>query len=61
MEAQGIDVIHLEIGEPDFSTPEAVKDAALKAIREDDTHYTHSLGKLSLREELPVITGANTG
>jgi len=52
MEAQGIDVIHLEIGEPDFSTPEAVKDAALKAIREDDTHYTHSLGKLSLREEI---------
>lgn len=52
MESQGIDVIHLEIGEPDFSTPEAVKDAAMRAIRDDDTHYTHSLGKLSLREEI---------
>ena len=52
MEAQGIDIIHLEIGEPDFPTPEAVKEAALKAIRDDDTHYTHSLGKLSLREEI---------
>lgn len=52
MESQGIDVIHLEIGEPDFPTPEAVKDAAMRAIRDDDTHYTHSLGKLSLREEI---------
>jgi aspartate/methionine/tyrosine aminotransferase len=52
MESQGIDVIHLEIGEPDFSTPEAVKDAALRAIQDNDTHYTHSLGKLSLREEI---------
>ncbi len=52
MESQGIDVIHLEIGEPDFPTPEAVKDAAMRAIRDDDTHYTHSLGKLSLSEEI---------
>ena len=52
MESQGIDIIHLEIGEPDFSTPEAVKEAALRAIHDDDTHYTHSLGKLALREEI---------
>jgi len=52
MEAKGLDVIHLEIGEPDFPTPEAVKEAATRALRDDDTHYTHSLGKLTLREEI---------
>lgn len=50
--AQGEDIIHLEVGEPDFPTPQPVKEAALKAIIEDDTHYTHSLGKISLREEI---------
>ncbi|NLN86125.1 MAG: pyridoxal phosphate-dependent aminotransferase [Syntrophomonadaceae bacterium] len=52
MMADGQDVIHLEVGEPDFATPEPVKEAAIKALREDDTHYTHSLGKLILREEI---------
>lgn len=52
MEAAGLDVIHLEIGEPDFPTPEPVKEAAARALFEDDTHYTHSLGKLTLREEI---------
>lgn len=52
MQAEGEDVIHLEVGEPDFPTPEPVKEAALKALRDNDTHYTHSLGKLSLREEV---------
>jgi len=52
MMAQGEAIIHLEVGEPDFATPEAVKDATLRAIQEDDTHYTHSLGKMALREEI---------
>lgn len=52
MAAQGEDIIHLEIGEPDFTTPEPVKEAALRAIKQNDTHYTHSLGKLTLREEI---------
>ena len=52
MMADGQDVIHLEVGEPDFATPEPVKEAAIKAIRDDDTHYTHSLGKITLREEI---------
>ncbi|HWQ74616.1 MAG TPA: pyridoxal phosphate-dependent aminotransferase [Syntrophomonas sp.] len=59
MESQGIDVVHLEIGEPDFSTPEAVKEAGIKAIHDDDTHYTHSLGKLSLREEIAAYYWRN--
>ncbi len=52
MMAQGEDIIHLEVGEPDFATPEPVKEAALRAIKQDDTHYTHSLGKITLREEI---------
>ena len=52
MMAQGEDIIHLEIGEPDFPTPEPVKEAMLKALADNDTHYTHSLGKLTLREAI---------
>lgn len=52
LEAQGRDIIHMEIGEPDFPTPEPIKAAALRALQNDDTHYTHSLGKLELREEI---------
>jgi len=52
MERRGIDVIHLEVGEPDFDTPECVKDAVCKALRDGHTHYTHSLGMLELREAI---------
>jgi len=52
MEREGVDVIHLEVGEPDFDTPQCVKDAACRAITEGHTHYTHSLGNLELREAI---------
>lgn len=52
MMSRGEDIIHLEVGEPDFSTPEPVKEAALRALNQNDTHYTHSLGKITLREEV---------
>jgi aspartate/methionine/tyrosine aminotransferase len=45
-------VIHLEVGEPDFDTPEPIKEACLRAIREGETHYTHSLGLVPLREAI---------
>ena len=50
MEREGADIIHLEVGEPDFDTPACVKEAAIRAIREGKTHYTHSMGVLELRE-----------
>lgn len=50
LERSGTHVIHLEIGEPDFDTPECIKEAAVKAIRDGFTHYTHSLGIMELRE-----------
>ena len=52
MERTGENIIHLEVGEPDFDTPECVKEAAIRAIREGKTHYTHSMGLLELREAI---------
>lgn len=52
MENQGINIIHLEVGEPDFDTPKCVKEAAIKAYECGCTHYTHSLGMLELREAI---------
>lgn len=52
MERQGIDIIHLEVGEPDFDIPPAVKAATCQALEEGLTHYTHSLGDLELREAI---------
>jgi aspartate/methionine/tyrosine aminotransferase len=52
MEKRGEHVIHLEVGEPDFDTPQCIKDAAIKAIGDGKTHYTHSLGLMELREAI---------
>lgn len=52
MERQGISVIHLEVGEPDFDVPKCVTSAVQQAYAEGRTHYTHSLGDPELREEL---------
>ena len=50
LEAQGINVIHLEVGEPDFDTPSSVNDAICQALADGKTHYTHSCGSMALRE-----------
>ncbi len=52
MERAGIHVIHLEVGEPDFDTPACIKEAAIRALQEGHTHYTHSLGLVELREAI---------
>lgn len=52
MERSGIDVIHLEVGEPDFDIPPAVKNATCEALERGLTHYTHSLGDQELREAI---------
>jgi len=49
---QGIDVINLSIGEPDFTTPQPVKDAAKKAIDNNFSYYTHVSGYLELRQAI---------
>jgi len=52
MERQGIDIVHLEVGEPDFDIPSAVKAATCRALDDGLTHYTHSLGDPALREAI---------
>jgi aspartate aminotransferase len=51
LEKQGKDVIHLEIGDPDFNTPQNVKDAACNAIQNNHTHYTISQGLEEFRQQ----------
>ena len=52
MEQEGINIIHLEVGEPDFDVPQCVKEAVSKALEQGYTHYTHSMGNLKLREAI---------
>ena len=50
MERQGINVVHFEIGDPDFSTPKSIVEAACKSMREGMTHYTDSMGRYEFRD-----------
>jgi aspartate/methionine/tyrosine aminotransferase len=50
--AQGIDVIHLEIGEPDFTTPAPIVEAGIEALKQGKTHYTPALGLPELRQKI---------
>jgi len=52
LERAGQDVIHLEVGEPDFDTPAKITAAGIAALQKGLTHYTHSLGILPLREAI---------
>ncbi len=52
LEAQGREIVHLEIGEPDFDTPKYITDAACKALRAGYTHYTPAPGIPELREAI---------
>ena len=49
LEAKGVDVVHLEIGEPDFDTPKNICDAATEALGKGHTHYCNSQGIIDLR------------
>jgi aspartate/methionine/tyrosine aminotransferase len=52
LERAGREIIHLEVGEPDFETPACIREAGMQAIRDGRTRYTHSLGILELREAI---------
>lgn len=52
LEAEGKSIIHLQIGEPDFTTPKNICDAAVKSIQHGDTHYTPSAGLMELRQAI---------
>ena len=52
LQAQGIDIISLSLGEPDFTTPDSIKQAAKKAIDDNYTYYTHVSGYVELRQAI---------
>ena len=52
MEQEGHDVIHMEIGEPDFATPQPIIRAGISALENGFTHYTPALGLPQLREAI---------
>ena len=61
LESQGINVIHMEVGEPDFNVPKCVENAVAKAMEDGITHYTHSLGILKLREAIADLYAREYG
>jgi len=61
LEAEGKHIIHLEIGEPDFPTPDNICDAAIKSIKAGDTHYTPSNGIIELRTSIAKYMSRTRG
>ncbi|MFH1843486.1 MAG: pyridoxal phosphate-dependent aminotransferase [bacterium] len=52
LERDGQNIIHLEVGQPDFDTPQVALEAGIRALRDGHTRYTHSLGHYQLREAI---------
>jgi len=61
LEASGRDIVHLEIGDPDFPTPRVVTEAAERAMEAGDTGYTESLGLPTLRDAVAAHHQATYG
>ena len=60
-EAQGKDIVHLEIGEPDFETPQHIKHAAVQALQDGYTHYVPTPGILEVRQSVARNVGERRG
>lgn len=61
LEAQGRDIVHLEIGEPDFDTPGNIIEAATKALKSGKTHYTPAAGIPELRQVIARYVSRTRG
>ncbi len=61
LEAEGKEIVHLEIGEPDFATPANIVEAATRALHEGWTHYGPSAGLPTLREAVAVDVAQHLG
>jgi aspartate aminotransferase len=61
LEAEGVDVVHLEIGEPDFGTPANITQAAIDALRQGWTHYNPSPGLPEFRTEIARFISKDRG
>ncbi|TXG97319.1 MAG: pyridoxal phosphate-dependent aminotransferase [Rhodocyclaceae bacterium] len=61
LEAEGCDIIHMEVGEPDFPTPEPIANAAVDAIKQAKTLYTQALGLPELRQAISDFYASRYG
>ena len=61
MEAQGMEVIHLEIGEPDFDTPMNIRKATIEALKSGKTHYSPAAGIPELRQAIAKDVSSRRG
>ncbi len=61
MEQQGMSIIHMEVGEPDFSIPTAATSAGVQALTDEKTHYTSALGTPELRQEIANLYNREYG
>jgi len=61
LEARGREIIHLEIGEPDFDTPDHIVEAAVRALRDGHTHYTPAAGVPELRQAIAQHISSSRG
>lgn len=61
LERSGRDILHFELGEPNFDTPENIVEAACRALRTGETHYTNSMGLYAFREAVQKTTQVSRG
>jgi aspartate/methionine/tyrosine aminotransferase len=61
LEKQGKDIIHFELGDPDFDTPEHIKDAVYESLKKGETHYAPSSGLTDLKEISAEVTVRSRG
>jgi aspartate aminotransferase len=61
LERQGKEILHFELGEPDFDTPDNIVNACIDALKDGDTHYTNSMGLFELREAVAATTLKSRG
>jgi len=61
LEREGREILHFELGEPDFDTPKNIVNACVKALNNGDTHYANSMGLFELRESVAKTTFKSRG
>ena len=61
LERQGKSMIYMQIGEPDFNTPENIKQAGMRAIEQNYTHYAPTMGRMDFREAIAAYVAKTRG
>jgi aspartate/methionine/tyrosine aminotransferase len=61
LERQGKSMIYMQIGEPDFNTPENIKQAGMRAIEQNYTHYAPTMGRMDFREAVAAYVAKTRG